>query len=70
MVKVIVGMYGLVNKPDKEVLKVRWVKAIREGLTMNSGINSPGNKRHNHYKSYGYLRTPVRSAHVVEFLES
>ncbi|MES9852496.1 MAG: hypothetical protein ABW170_11765 [Candidatus Thiodiazotropha sp. L084R] len=40
MAKVIVGIHGLANKPEKEVLKGWWETSIREGLKLNEGINS------------------------------
>ena len=41
MAKVIVGIHGLANKPEKEVLKEWWEESLREGLKINEKINSP-----------------------------
>ena len=41
MPKVIVGIHGLANKPEKEVLAEWWVKSIREGLAKNCGLLNP-----------------------------
>jgi pimeloyl-ACP methyl ester carboxylesterase len=37
----IVGIHGLANKPEKEVLTDWWEKSIREGLEKTCGINNP-----------------------------
>jgi hypothetical protein len=42
MAKVIVGMHGLVNKPEESVLKEWWEASIVEGLKKNEGIGSAG----------------------------
>ncbi|MEJ2453499.1 MAG: hypothetical protein P8103_05015 [Candidatus Thiodiazotropha sp.] len=41
MAKVIVGIHGLANKPEKEILKTWWEASIREGLKKNEDIDSP-----------------------------
>ena len=38
MSKVIVGIHGLANKPEKEVLEDWWRKALDEGLEKNCGV--------------------------------
>ena len=38
MPKIIVGIHGLANKPEKDVLAEWWVKSIREGLAKNCVI--------------------------------
>jgi hypothetical protein len=42
---------------------------VEDDLVANDYI-APGKKKHNHHKSYGYLRTPEMSAHVAKFLAS
>ncbi len=42
MTTVIVGIHGLANKPDKDVLAGWWEKSIREGIAKNSGIQDAG----------------------------
>jgi hypothetical protein len=40
-------------------------------VTIGSLLGLPQvKKKHNHYKSYDYLRAPEMSAHVVKFLTS
>lgn len=41
MSKVLIGIHGLSNKPEKEVLASWWEKAIIEGLKKNMGIENP-----------------------------
>ncbi len=41
MPKVIVGIHGLANKPEKEVLAKWWVTSIREGLAKNCDLLNP-----------------------------
>ena len=41
MSKVIVGIHGLANKPEKETLADWWEKSIREGLAKNCGVTNP-----------------------------
>ncbi|MCG8617152.1 MAG: hypothetical protein MI802_13115, partial [Desulfobacterales bacterium] len=41
MSKVLIGIHGLSNKPEKEVLASWWEKAILEGLTKNTGMENP-----------------------------
>ena len=38
MTTVIVGIHGLANKPDKDILADWWEKSIREGLAKNCGL--------------------------------
>ena len=38
MTKMIVGIHGLANKPEKEVLADWWESSIREGLDKNCGV--------------------------------
>ena len=38
MTTVIVGIHGLANKPDKNILADWWEKSIREGLAKNCGL--------------------------------
>ncbi len=38
MTTVIVGIHGLANKPEKDILADWWEKSIREGLAKNCGI--------------------------------
>ncbi|MES9922732.1 MAG: hypothetical protein ABW152_01455 [Candidatus Thiodiazotropha endolucinida] len=42
---------------------------VVDDLVANDYI-APDKKKHNHHKSYGYLRTPEMSAHVAKFLGS
>jgi len=35
MAKIIIGIHGLGNKPNPEILKNWWIKSIREGLTVS-----------------------------------
>ncbi len=42
---------------------------VVDDLVANDYI-APGKDRHNHHKSYGYLRTPEMSAHIKAFLSS
>jgi hypothetical protein len=42
---------------------------VEDDLVANDYI-APGKKKHNHHKSYGYLRTPEMSAHLAKFLTS
>jgi hypothetical protein len=41
MSKVIVGIHGLANKPEKDILADWWEKSIREGLNKNCEIADP-----------------------------
>jgi len=41
MSKLIVGIHGLANKPERSVLEDYWRKAIAEGLEKNCGIQTP-----------------------------
>lgn len=41
MAKVIVGIHGLANKPEREILTDWWVKSIHEGLQKNCEIADP-----------------------------
>ena len=41
MTKIIIGIHGLANKPDKKIHADGWVNSIAEGLRTNCGINSP-----------------------------
>ena len=41
MAKVIIGIHGLSNKPEKEILKRWWKTSILEGLEKNSGVSQP-----------------------------
>lgn len=41
MSKVLIGIHGLSNKPEKDKLKNWWEAAIREGLEKNTGIQNP-----------------------------
>jgi hypothetical protein len=41
MSKVIIGIHGLANKPEKEVLTDWWIKSITEGLQKNCGVANP-----------------------------
>lgn len=38
MTKIIVGIHGLANKPEKKVLAEWWERSIREGLEKNCGL--------------------------------
>jgi hypothetical protein len=40
---------------------------VKDDLVANDYI-APGKKKHNHHKSYGYLRTPEMSEHIARFL--
>ena len=40
MSKVIIGIHGLANKPEKNILEKGWVDAMCEGLNVNAGINA------------------------------
>ncbi len=40
MTTVIVGIHGLANKPDKDILADWWEKSIREGLAKNCGLQN------------------------------
>lgn len=42
---------------------------VVDDLVTNDYI-APNKKKHNHHKSYGYLRTPEMSAHVADFLDT
>lgn len=42
---------------------------VVDDLVANDYI-APNKKKHNHHKSYGYLRTPEMSAHVADFLDT
>lgn len=46
MAKVIVGIHGLANKPEKRVLESWWDASIREGLKRNSDIDSANYEFH------------------------
>ena len=39
MEKIIIGIHGLANKPEKEILEEWWKKSITEGLEKNCSIN-------------------------------
>ena len=41
MTKVIVGIHGLANKPEKVLLAEWWESSIREGLKRNCGVSKP-----------------------------
>ena len=41
MSKIIVGLHGLANKPERDELAKFWNKSIAEGLTKNQKIDSP-----------------------------
>jgi hypothetical protein len=41
MAKVIVGIHGLANKPEKEILKTWWEASLREGLQKNEAVDAP-----------------------------
>lgn len=41
MGKLIIGIHGLANKPDKETLTDWWKKSLIEGLRKNCGLGSP-----------------------------
>ena len=41
MDKVIVGIHGLANKPEKSTLAGWWEASIREGLSKNEGVDNP-----------------------------
>ena len=41
MAKIIVGIHGLANKPDKATLAEWWERSVREGLEKNCGLNNP-----------------------------
>lgn len=44
--------------------------AVRDDVISNDyyTIGADGEQRHNHHKSYGYLRTPEMAEHVKKFL--
>ncbi len=44
MAKVIIGIHGLANKPEKDVLNIWWHDSIVEGLQRNSRISEPSIK--------------------------
>lgn len=39
MGKIIIGIHGLANKPEEEILKSWWEKSIAEGLAKNCGVD-------------------------------
>lgn len=41
MSKVLIGIHGLSNKPERNTLKNWWEMAIKEGLEKNTGIKNP-----------------------------
>lgn len=40
MTNIIIGIHGLANKPERDVLSEWWEKSIREGLSKNCGVEN------------------------------
>ncbi len=52
MAKLIIGIHGLANKPDKQTLESWWKKAIAEGLEKNRGVMSEFNFRMVYWRDF------------------
>ena len=55
MAKLIVGIHGLSNKPEKQILESWWKEAIAEGLQKNCDISPDFNFRLVYWRDFLYL---------------
>ena len=67
MTKIIVGIHGLANKPDKEILADWWESSIREGLKQNCGIRNPEFKFEMVYWADLLYRQPQHQDELFDF---
>ena len=63
MTSVIVGIHGLANKPERQVLADWWERSIREGLAKNSGVRGADFEFHMVYWADLLYKYPAASGH-------
>ena len=67
MAKVIIGIHGLANKPNRDRLKDGWIKAIKEGLVKNTDMTEPEFSFEMVYWAHRMYRSPLHYDQDFDF---